>query len=274
MKTIIKLTIFLMSCYLISAQTTQTDVFPSGGGWGSNVSYTNFGTFGQAFNSVVQSSNNINREGFIYAQDRPATTVYVSEDYTSANSIWGFDYFNNLTTALGLAAHNATVNITNYSHSGNVDMTGRTFVVGALDFDVTGNLSGGLVQVTSTGKLLMNDLASNTTKSFPITDGTHNYTMTITTADVNNPDISVRISNLNPTGSINSDFWDIDGPLNLNATVTLRVDKASIAPKTLSTNSQLRYFDGTKYTPVNGNNFSIQEFDTYYIITLTGVNKF
>jgi len=54
----------------------------------------------------------------------------------------------------------------------------------------------------------------------------------------------------------------------------LRVDKASIAPKTLGSSTNLRYFNGTKYVPVNGNNFSIEEFDTYYIITLSGVNEF
>ena len=106
---------------------------------------------------------------------------------------------------------------------------------------------------------------------FPLSDTILvNYTF----SDIPASYISVRISNQNPTGSINSDFWDIDGPTNLNATISLRVDKAAIAPKTLNSTSQLRYYNGEKYVPMNGNNFSIEEFDTYYIITLTGVNEF
>jgi len=202
------------------------------------------------------------------------TEAWVSSAYSSSTPNWRETYFNDLDDAVNVTCDDATVNITNYSHIGDVEMGDRTFVVGDQDFDMTGDLSGaGLVQVTNAGKLIMNNLAANTTKSFPITDGTYNYTMTVNTADNSAPDISVRINNLNPTGSINSDFWDIEGPTNLNATITLRVDKASIAPKTLGSSTSLRYHNGTKYVPVNGNNFSIEEFDTYYIITLTGINK-
>ena len=60
----------------------------------------------------------------------------------------------------------------------------------------------------------MKSIAANTTKTFPITDGTYNYTVTFTTADNTNPDISVRLSNPNPSHNMGAYFWDIDGPTN------------------------------------------------------------
>ena len=202
-------------------------------------------------------------------------TVSVDASYNSGTTGWGVTHFSDLSLALAVVCASGTVNIapvSNTNYAGDVDMTGMTFIIGDADFNLTGNLTGGLIQVSGTGKLVMKDLAANTTKTFPITDGTYNYTMTVTTDDVNNPDISVRISNNNPSGSITSDFWDISGPTSLNATVTLRVDKAAIAPKTLNSNSQLRYYNGTRYVPVA--NSTIEEFDSYYIITISGVNQF
>ena len=202
-------------------------------------------------------------------------TVFVDASYTDQTAGWGVTHFSDLSLALAVVCASGTVNIapvSNTNYAGDVDMTGMIFIIGDADFNLTGNLTGGLIQVSGTGKLVMKDLAANTTKTFPITDGTYNYTMTVTTDDVNNPDISVRISNNNPSGSITSDFWDISGPTSLNATVTLRVDKAAIAPKTLNSNSQLRYYNGTRYVPVA--NSTIEEFDSYYIITISGVNQF
>lgn len=219
------------------------------------------------------SPNNYNGYPFLGWQPFCEEEVWVNNSYTDETNGWGVTHFNDLTTALSIACSSATVNISNYTHTGDIDMTGRTFIVGDQDFDLTGKLSGGLIQVKA-GNIIHRDLAARTTTTIPITDGDHNYTITVTTSDIPASYISVRISNQNPPGSINSDFWDIEGPDNLQATITLRVDKAAIAPKTLSSSSQLRYFDGTKYTPVNGNNFSIEEFDDYYIITITGVNKF
>ena len=211
---------------------------------------------------------------FDYSTPALADNIYINEIFNDETSGWLFSHFNSLINGLANATPDATVNISNYSFSGDVDMTGRTFVIGEEDFDITGNLIGGQIQVTNTGRLIMNDLYSNETKTFPITDGTYNYTLTINTMSYSYPDIAVRISNQSPAGSISSDFWDIDGPANLNATITLRIDKAAIAPKTLGSSSNLRYYDGTRYIPINGNNFSIEEFDTYYIITLSGVNEF
>ena len=202
--------------------------------------------------------------------------VWVDATYSSHED-FGFTHFTNLGLALGAVCVGGTVNIANHSntiYSNDVNFDNLKVILGDYDLEITGNITAGLIQTTNVGKLIMKDLTANTTKTFPIADGTNNYTMTITTSDVNNPDISVRISNLNPTGSINSDFWEIDGPENLDATITFRVDKASIAPKTLGSSTNLRYNNGSRYVPVNGDNFSIEEFNDHYIITITSVNKF
>jgi len=156
----------------------------------------------------------------------------------------------------------------------NLNGSGFLVTIGTQDFNVDGSLTGnGLFNVTSTGKLVRT-LAANTESIFPIGDGTNNYSLTITSADINNEEISVSIIDNSPTRSISNDFWDIIGSDNLNATVTFRVDKAAIAPNTLGSNTQLRFSDGTRYVPVNGEKFTISDEGTYYIMTLTGVNKF
>ena len=202
--------------------------------------------------------------------------VYVNSDYDNSHPCWNVSHFNNLNNALSAVCSPGIVNISNYSHAGNVDMTGRAFIIGEQDFALTGNLSGGLIEVINSGKLIMKDIAPNTTKTFPITDGIHNYTLTIQTADNSNPDISIRITSKDPSGSINYDFWDIDGPNNLNSTLTFRVDKQAIFPNTISTNSQIRFRNAadTKYIPVDGNNFVIIENEDHYIITVSKVNEF
>lgn len=202
--------------------------------------------------------------------------VWIDGDYTDQTTGWGVTHFNDITLALDNTCPPGTVNISNYSYTGDVDMTGRTFIIGEQDFELIGNLTGGQIRVINTGALLIKDLSSSVTKTFPITDGIYNYTMTLNTDDNSSPDISVRISDLDPSGNFNNDFWDINGPTNLDATLTLRVDKAAIAPKTLNSNTQVRYYDTTnsRYVVVDGNNFSIEEFDTYYIITITGVDEF
>ncbi len=272
--TLILLLIFTIN-YFGFSQTTQRDIFVAGGGLSSNISYSNFATFGQAFAQQTSSSSNTNNEGFIYAQDKPADILFVSQDYTPSNTIWGYNYFNDINLAILNSTSNATINVTNYSHIGNVDLKNRKVIVGVSDFEFTGDITGGLVQVNHSGRLIMKNLQANTTKTFPITDSQHNYTLTFTTSNTSNPDISIKLSNYSVAGAMSPNFWDIDGPPNLDATITFRVDKAAIAPKRLNSHSQLRYKDNNDiYKPVQDNNFSISDEGSYYLITLTNVNKY
>ena len=156
----------------------------------------------------------------------------------------------------------------------NLNGNGFLVTVGTKDFNIDGSLTGnGLFNVSSTGKLVR-ALTASTETSFPIGDGTYNYSFTITSDDNTNPVISISLVQKTPTRNISNDFWNISGPDNLNATLTFRVDKASIAPNTLGSNTQLRYDTGSRYAYVNSDKFSLEEFSDYYIITVTNVNEF
>lgn len=49
-------------------------------------------------------------------------------------------------------------------------MTGRVFIIGDQDFNLTGNLSSGLIEVINEGKLSMKGIKSNSSKTFLISN--------------------------------------------------------------------------------------------------------
>ncbi len=71
-----------------------------------------------------------------------------------------------------------TVNVapdsrTTYSGDGSFD--GLTVVLGNYDFELTGNITAGLIKTTEVGRLVILDLSPGSTKTFPITDGVNNF---------------------------------------------------------------------------------------------------
>ncbi|HRP03109.1 MAG TPA: hypothetical protein PLE30_10730 [Candidatus Kapabacteria bacterium] len=204
-------------------------------------------------------------------------TVYVDALYNNSYECWGKVYFNQLDEAIDSVADNGVILVSEMSNTtfeGDLNLENKKIIIGANNLEFLGNISGGLVQVSNSGKLLMKDLNANETKSFPITDGTNNYTVTITTASTALPDISIRINNKSESRSISNNFLDIIGPENLDATMTIHIDKAAIAPHILSSTSQLRYYNGERYVPYDGNHCVISDMGEYYLITLTNINKF
>jgi hypothetical protein len=69
-------------------------------------------------------------------------------------------------------------------------------------------------------------------------------------------------------------FWEIEGDDNLNATIVFRIDKSAITPKTLNTNSLLRFKSGDKYLPMTEEQVTINDKGLYYEIIIINVNKF
>lgn len=63
--------------------------------------------------------------------------VYISDLYDNDTPGWAVTHFDNLGDALLVACSDATVNISNYTHTGDVDMTGYTFIIGSGDFTLT-----------------------------------------------------------------------------------------------------------------------------------------
>jgi len=208
------------------------------------------------------------------------SSVFVDNSFNASTNGWGITHFSDLDLAVDNLCAKGTLYIapnSNTTYTGDIDFDLLTVILGDYDFELTGNITSGLIKTIGDGKLVMKSIAANTTKTFPISDGTYNYTVTFTTADNTHPDIKVKI-NINNTasGRISDDFIDISGPENLNATITYRIDKASISPKTLTSISQIRRYDSIKnrYTPVDGNNASLSDEGSYYLITLTNVNKY
>lgn len=207
------------------------------------------------------------------------TDIYVDENYDDNTSGWGETYFSDLDLAVTKVCDGGTIYLATESkfiYNGDLDFSNFKVELGDYDFELTGNITAGLIKTIGDGRLVMKDISANTTKTFPITDGKYNYTITITTADNSNPEISVRLTNSNTNNSLGAYFWDINGPTNLNATVTLRIDKAAIAPTKIQSNSQLRFYDTEKgrYVPVNGDNFTVTDMGSYYLMAITNMNKF
>ncbi|MBS3999411.1 MAG: hypothetical protein KGZ71_02895 [Desulfobulbaceae bacterium] len=201
--------------------------------------------------------------------------VFVSDDYNSSTPNWGYTHFDNLTDALIATCPSATVNISNYSHTGDVDMTGFTFVIGDGDFDLDGELTGGLIQTPSTGRLIL-PAVQNVQQDYPMGDGTNNYTLKIICGNAPTNPVMVRLYEQSVPGAIKDpmQFWEIEGDDNLNATIVFRIDKSAIAPKTLNTNSILRFFDGDGYIPMTEEQVTINDMGTYYEIIIINVNQF
>jgi len=206
-------------------------------------------------------------------------TVYVDGSYTAQTPGWGVTHFANLSLGLAGVCNGGTVSISPVSkttYSGIVSFDGVKAVIGNFDFELTGTISAGLIRTTNNGKLIIKGLIPGATTTFPITDGTNDFTVTINIPYVANQDISMKIINNPVSRTMTSQFVVIGGNPNLNARLEMRVDKSSIAPKKLGSTSNLRYFSSTKnrYVPYDGDKVFWWEFDDHYIIYLIGVNEF
>ncbi len=207
--------------------------------------------------------------------------VYFDTHYSSSYPLFNKTQFNDLAEAMKRVCtgtstlHIADVGTTTFT--GSIDFSDINVVLGNYDFELNGNINGGLIQTTNNGRLVMKSISPNITKTFPITDGTHDNTVTFTTASNILPDIFIKINNNTSTiGRICNDFIDISGTEDLDATITFKIEKSTIAPKVLTSVSQIRKYDNTKnrYIPLDGNHSSIIDEGSYYLITLTNVNKY
>jgi hypothetical protein len=212
-----------------------------------------------------------------------ASTIYLSNDYDDETEGWGTTHFNSwgviLTT---FPSGGPTVIVSNYVYPDEMDdapavldIQGFKVEIGAQNFTVFGSIIGGLIQTPSTGKLIMNPNQTAGQSQFPITDGEHDFSV-IVIADDEEAEIEVKFNPNSSTNNSITDLWTITGPTGLNATIILRVDKAAIAPQTLDENIVIRYFDTDeqRYVPIPSANITVQDMGTYYLITITNVNKF
>jgi hypothetical protein len=153
----------------------------------------------------------------------------------------------------------------------------KNITIGTGNLFVQGQIIGTNHSITavSTGYLSQNAQAS-VQRDFPMGDGTNHYTLKIISGNAPTTPIRVRMVEKSVPGAIKDPmlFWDIAGDNNLNATIILRMDKSAISPKTLNTNSILRFFDGTEYLPMTDEQVTINDMGTYYEISIINVNQF
>lgn len=166
----------------------------------------------------------------------------------------------------------------NYNYSGDINLSnlGIVLIIGDFDFVLDGSIVGGQVRVIEGGYLSMTP-QQNIPLVYPLTDGEHNFTVTLNCLNVPNLPVKMKINEGNLADGLKLiEMIDIMGEDNLNATITLRIDKSALDSGTLSNNAQVRFFDAEKnrYVPIDGNKFTIEDKGDYYLITITNVNKF
>lgn len=205
-----------------------------------------------------------------------ADVIYVSDSYSAATSGWGYDRFNNISTGLANSTPASTVHIDAYTHTGDVDISGHTCIIDNGDFILNGNLTGGTIQAVSTGRLSLMPI-QNQIKTYPISDGTNNFTVTVNCANTITNPIKIKLNtNKSIDGSVTTPmtYWDISGDSSLDATISFRIDKAVISPITLKTSNTFRFFNGSRYVPYPSDKITVSDLGTYYLITLVNVNSF
>ncbi|MBX3043187.1 MAG: fibronectin type III domain-containing protein [Candidatus Kapabacteria bacterium] len=215
------------------------------------------------------------RTKFTLSTANSSAIVFVSDDIDENTSGWQVTHFDNLNEALDVACIAATINISNYTHTGNIDMTGYNYKVGDSDFFLNGEISGGLIQTIGTGRLIQSAV-QNQTRTFPVTDGTNNYTVSITPGSKDGF-FAVRLNaNKSVAGSLVNPFvfWDLYASSNIDATVILIIEKSSLGITEIPRNFLLRFWNGERYVPISQSKVSLNNFDEFYEITINEFSNF
>ena len=148
--------------------------------------------------------------------------------------------------------------------------TNPSIQIGTYDLTLNNNLSGsGLVKAISTGGLIMTAY-QNIDKIFPMSDGVNNYSATVNC----NQTTELKVKMINGQNALTGYIWDISHidlvPVDFNATLKMRIDKAALNSNILpnvfwikKNYCRLPYCQST-----NTDN------TTYYEITSTDIHSF
>ena len=215
-----------------------------------------------------------------------AISVNLSKNYTeSVNpdpSYWDIRNFNSLATAIANSATGSTITIKNQDGEGytatSINTDNNTFIVDDGDLVLTSTtapiVGSGLIQAIGDGYLVMSP-QSATSLVYPVTDGTYDYSATITSPTTPTNPVKVRIHDgANANRALTVDLWDIQGDAALDATIKLKIPKASITSRYLPSNTIIRRKVGSDFVMVPPANISIVEFGAYYEVTIIHVNQF
>lgn len=213
-----------------------------------------------------------------------AIAVNLAKNYTGSEdpTYWGIRYFNDLATAISNSNAGSTITIKNQGAEGytaaSINTTNNTFIVDDGDLVLTSTttpiVGSGLIQAIGDGYLVMSP-QSATALTYPVTDGTHDYSVTVTSPTTPTSPIKVKIHDgANVNRALTVDLWDVQGDAALDATIKLKIPKASITSRYLPSNTLIRRKVGTDFVIVPRENVSITEFGDYYEVTIIHVNQF
>ena len=191
-------------------------------------------------------------------------------------------YFTSLATAINNSATGSTITIKNKNGSGftaaSINTDNNNFIIDDGDLVLTSAttpiVGSGLIQAIGDGYLVMSP-QSATALTYPVTDGTHEYSVTVTSPTTPTNPVKVRIHDgANENRALTVDLWDIQGDAALDATIKLKIPKASITSRYLPSNTIIRRKVGSDFVMVPPANISIVEFGAYYEVTIIHVNQF
>jgi hypothetical protein len=185
-------------------------------------------------------------------------------------------YYCNLEDAIDDAISGNEIVISGYTHNGNIDITGLGLLlkIGEQDFILNGQLTGGLIQAVGTG-YLSKTMPQNEAQTFPLTDGTNNYTVTATYLNLPSQPLKIKINDSkNLSDAIMSDMIDIKGEENMNATLKFWIPKSVLTSSWYNSNNVMRYYNGSRYVAIPQDQVTIVDKGSFYEITITGINQF
>jgi|GEM_PF-5862104 len=224
------------------------------------------------------------------AENNPKTlstlslSVFLSLGYSSGegnnpdNKYWGIRSFNDIDDAINNSAPGSTITFKSfgsydYFDIDEINTNNNQFAVDdAYLLIYNGIIGNGLIQVTGSAYLVMFSNGDGDPLTLPITDGINNYTCTI--SNTSYKQFGIKLNPKSSTGAKSNMLWDILGDENLNATITFRIDKSAIESNIIKATDKIRYHDGMKYIEKPSESVTITEYDTYYEIIVSGVNKF
>ena len=211
-----------------------------------------------------------------------ALNVNLSRFYTALTSGWDITSFNDLATAISNSATGSTITIKKQVGEGytvaSINTTNNTFIIDDGDLVLTSTtapiVGTGLIQAIGDGYLVMSP-QSATALTYPVTDGTHDYSVTVTSPTTPTNPVKVRIHDgANANRALTIDLWDIQGDAALDATIKFKIPKASITSRYLPSNTLIRRKVGVNFVVVPRENVTIGEFGDYYEVTIIHVNQF
>lgn len=224
--------------------------------------------------SIYVSGNvSNNSTGFMFTIDGTAGTLFFNGTGNQLVNGSGTYSFENVSVA---ASSVPVVSRNSLAQNVALNGTGTNLSITS-DFRISGSLSGtGLVQATGNGYLSMKP-TNNVALKYPLTDGTHDLSFSITTTSQLNNNLKVRLNN--HSGESNTsivNFWDIACFEEFsNAAISMNIPKSAFKSGSWANTNQFRYFDPleNRYKIIPQSRITIENNANTVNVTISGVGS-